>query len=204
MTAGRRSFRKVLPFLILADVIIVAGVGWWVYAEMFSLPRRFAAVEDGILYRSGQGSKREIRNAIDQHGIKTIICLRRAREGENANWLAAEKDAADKAGVELKLWTTKSGEPLHEGFWLKFLKLTQDPSRRPVWIHCAQGRHRAGFVAALYRMVINEWPLDRALREMESFGFDLNTHANLIKALKKLKPDKIRAELKVETTQPTK
>jgi len=196
--------RKFIILFVVADAVVIAAVGLGLYRYRFSLPRKFAAVEEGVLFRSGQGTGYQVTNAINKHGIKTIICLRRTKPSQSPPWLQHEKQAAREAGVTFLHWPMQSNEPLDEKYMLEFLKMTQDPVRTPILIHCARGEHRAGFFSAYYRMVINNWSKERALREMESLGFDLNTHTGLVAALKRLDVDRIKAKLKPPSTQPIK
>jgi protein tyrosine/serine phosphatase len=49
------------------------------------------------------------------------------------------------------------------------LKTLQNPDNWPVFVHCAQGRDRTGYSVAVYRMVVENWPVDDALHEMFDF-----------------------------------
>lgn len=54
----------------------------------------------------------------------------------------------------------------------QFLKLVDDPSNQPVFIHCHGGRHRAGAMTAIYRMTHDGWSADQAYAEMKQYEFD--------------------------------
>src|SRR5262245_46594446 len=51
-----------------------------------------------------------------------------------------------------------------------FLAVVTDPSRRPVLVHCREGRDRTGALVAAYRIAIEGWPRERAIAEMNGFG----------------------------------
>ena len=53
----------------------------------------------------------------------------------------------------------------------RFLALATDPARRPLYFHCWRGKDRTGAMCAAYRMAVEGWPLEAALREMEAYGF---------------------------------
>ena len=53
----------------------------------------------------------------------------------------------------------------------RFFAVVLDPGRRPVFVHCAQGKDRTGTMCALYRIEIQGWTNERALAEMRGFGF---------------------------------
>ena len=48
----------------------------------------------------------------------------------------------------------------------RFLRLVRDPANGPVLVHCKRGRGRTGIMAAVYRMEVNGWPIERAIQEM--------------------------------------
>lgn len=171
---------------ILAIIALVPAALWF----HFSLPRNFSVVEQGILYRCGEGRTFQIENTMRKHHIKTILCLRKVRN------LESEKQLAGRQDVNFIYQPIDTGKPIPEKYYLDFLKMTQDPNQTPLLVHCAMGRHRTGFFCALYRMVIDNWPLDKALKEMESFGFDLNSHTVLVTTLKKINPEDLRKKLR--------
>jgi protein tyrosine/serine phosphatase len=197
----KRNIKKTALALVIFHLVMFTGLGWWRWHS--SLPRKFAAVVPGVLYRSGQGSAMQFRNAIDREQIKTIVCLRQIEPQSAQEWLDAERAVADERHVTFVHWPTPSGEPVSEESILQFLKMTQDSSRTPLLVHCGLGRHRTGFLAAVYRRVIDDWPLEKALKEMESFEFDLTTHGKLVAAIRELDVGRLRANLKGAQTQPT-
>ena len=192
MKANRRK-RTIfaLTLAVLAVGLTVPG-GWY----FGSLPRLFAEVKPGVLYRSGQGRPFQFRNAIRQNGIKTVICLREVKPGTDTTWLDEETRAVRENGVEFIHWPLSSNAPPDRRYWVDFLKMTQDPKRTPLLVHCAQGKHRTGFFVGLYRRVVEGWPLGKTLEEMDSFGFGLDTHPELLNTLKKIDPEQLRRKMK--------
>jgi lipid-A-disaccharide synthase-like uncharacterized protein/protein tyrosine phosphatase (PTP) superfamily phosphohydrolase (DUF442 family) len=181
--------------LVLAFTTLVILGGWY----FFSPPRQFAVVDAGILYRSGQGRPNQVQNLIRRYGIKTIICLREAKDDAQASRLAAEARVAKQNGVEMILRATNSHLAVPEQAQVDFLRLVQNPAGQPVLLHCAQGKHRTGFFVALYRMVVNEWSFGKAIKEMDSFGYDLATHQELLDSLRKVDPDYLRRRYHFKT-----
>ena len=53
----------------------------------------------------------------------------------------------------------------------RFLSIVDDPERYSVFLHCCRGRHRAGVVVALYRVLCQGWSADEALDEMQAYHF---------------------------------
>ncbi len=169
-----------------AAVLVILG-GWYSY----SLPRNFGVVEPGVLYRCGEGHAFQVYNAARKYQIKTIFCLREVRD------LDQERRMAEANRIKFIFQPIDTHKPVPEAYWMDFLKMAQDPGQTPLLVHCAMGCHRTGFFCAVYRMVIDGWPRDKALKEMESYGFDLNSHAELMKSLRQIDPVKIREKLKL-------
>lgn len=46
-------------------------------------------------------------------------------------------------------------------------------AKEPVYVHCSAGKHRAGTIAALYRIRVQGWSPERAWAEQKSYGFGL-------------------------------
>jgi tyrosine-protein phosphatase SIW14 len=53
-----------------------------------------------------------------------------------------------------------------------FLKVVDDPTNRPVLVHCLAGRDRTGIMCAIYRMEFDQWDNRKAADEMQRFEFD--------------------------------
>jgi len=55
---------------------------------------------------------------------------------------------------------------------LAFLRIVTDPANQPVFVHCREGEDRTGMMVAVYRMVVQDWPKDKAMAEMKRMGFN--------------------------------
>jgi len=113
------------------------------------------------LWRGAQPSNEGFRN-LEAAGAKTIISLRDRHD-----------DLPQLAGTKLKYlrvpahaWDPKDAQII------QVLRILQDPKNWPVFVHCAEGRDRTGYVVATYRMVIENWPADDAILEMFDFRFN--------------------------------
>ena len=53
----------------------------------------------------------------------------------------------------------------------QFLRLLRDNPGRRVFVHCQRGAERTGVMVACYLISREQWPPERALAEMEAFGF---------------------------------
>jgi tyrosine-protein phosphatase SIW14 len=98
-------------------------------------------------------------------GVKTVIDLRKDSEpGE-----AAEVRAAGMQYFNIPL---KANRPATEEQTAYFLKLVNDSSNWPVYVHCKGGRHRTGALTAIYRITHDGWTADQAYKEMKEYDFE--------------------------------
>jgi len=122
-------------------------------------------------------------------------------EDANPRWFQEEQAVARELGVEFVHCPLTSDTLGDDAMWNRLLGLTLDPARRPVLVHCARGELRTGFFCALYRMVVDGWPREKALSEMAHFGYDLNGHPTAVEALKHFDVKRARTKLRV-TSRP--
>jgi protein tyrosine/serine phosphatase len=123
----------------------------------------FAKIDDG-LYRGAQPDSAGFR-ALRELGVKTIVNLREAHSD------AAMAPPAGLDLVEIPLHAFADSDPPTDADLARFLDVALDPSKRPVFVHCARGKDRTGTMCAVYRMEVDGWTPDQAFTEMQSFGF---------------------------------
>lgn len=116
------------------------------------------------LYRGAQPEPAGFAE-LKKRGIKTVINLR-----------ALHSDAAAIAGTGLACEeiSFKTWHPEEEDM-IEFLKIVTDKARQPVFVHCQHGADRTGTTVALYRMAVQGWHVDEAIREMKEGGFGFHS-----------------------------
>lgn len=145
------------------------------------------------LYRSGQPTAEGFK-ALENFGIKTVINLRSE---------ASDKELLAGTGLKCVEIPSKATE-VKEGDLFTFLKLVTSPEGAPYLIHCHHGADRTGLFVAVYRVVVQGWPKEEAIREMQKGGFGFhNTYTNIVKYLMTFNPDKFRKALQPDTTGQT-
>jgi protein tyrosine phosphatase (PTP) superfamily phosphohydrolase (DUF442 family) len=125
--------------------------------------RNFAEVAPGV-YRGAQPDESGFR-ALKELGVRTIVNLRSKHDDA--------KDASP-LGIDvlrLPMKATTDIDPPDEAEVREFLGIVGDPARRPVFIHCAEGKDRTGTMCAVWRMEHDGWTPARALEEMRAFGW---------------------------------
>ena len=124
----------------------------------------FHEVEEGM-FRGGQPDEKDIE-ALRTFGIRTVVSL---RNEEKVNRL--EKELVERNGmVFISIPLTWKRSP-HREEAEYFLKVVSEPDRRPLFIHCREGRDRTGTMIALYRIARQGYPAEEAYQEAKRYGF---------------------------------
>lgn len=140
--------------------------------------RNFHTVEPGVLYRSGQLTPTGLEYVLRRHRIKTVVTLRTVRDPDRPypdEWEAGVCAAHGARHVRIvpQPWClNEKGERPAEDVIRRFLAVMDDPANHPVLIHCFAGVHRTGALCAVYRIEYQGWTADRAVAEMEGYGFE--------------------------------
>lgn len=113
-----------------------------------------------ILYRSAQPSKEGMKN-LKAMGVETIVNLRSFHSDRDE---IGETDLAYEH-IYMKAWHPEEKEVV------RFLQIVTDPKRQPVLVHCQHGADRTGTMSAMYRILIEGWSVDDAIKEMKEGGF---------------------------------
>ncbi len=155
--------------VILIIVLVTVGVGWRYWHKELRykvIPREFAAVEQGQVYRSGLIHPRILRKVLEKNDIQMIVSLRGRYKHEEA--------VARELGIELKQYRLDgdgSGDITYYANTLEHIVRAKEAGR-PILVHCAAGTMRTGAAIAFYRMlVLGERDNGRILREMKKHGW---------------------------------
>ena len=113
------------------------------------------------LWRGRQPTAEGFRS-LEAAGVKTVINVR--HDHDDSNLLT---------GTKLKyIWIpTRPWNPKVDDL-VPFFKVIQDQKNWPVFVHCWKGDDRAGFYVAAYRIVVDGWSRDDAIRELFRFGYN--------------------------------
>ncbi|HUU97254.1 MAG TPA: tyrosine-protein phosphatase [Phycisphaerae bacterium] len=167
-----------IPLLVALAVAIASAAVWWQLAQR--LPKRFATVVEGRLYRSGQISPAQLERLVRGYGIRTVVSLldREARVS------VAERRTAERLGIAWHCVPLPGDGASTPAERAQVKTLLFDPDAGSTLVHCAAGVNRTGLAVGMYRLHVQGWPLEQVLEEMRAFGFeDRAHHANLRDAL---------------------
>jgi protein tyrosine phosphatase (PTP) superfamily phosphohydrolase (DUF442 family) len=188
--------------LIVASIFLLTGLGWltpstsnrpetWAQpVKLEGVPRLYRVTDE--LYRSEQPSARGMQN-LKQLGIKTIVNLRSFH---------SDRGKIGGTGFEYEHIFMK---PWHgeEEDAVRFLQIVTDPQRTPVLVHCQRGSDRTGAMIAIYRIAVQGWSKEEAIREMTQGGFGFHqTWENLPEWIRKLNTDSLKSKAGIKSITP--
>jgi protein tyrosine/serine phosphatase len=135
-----------------------------------------------ILYRGAQPTAegfKELKNM----GVKTVVSLRAFH---------SDADLLGDTGLAYENISFKTWHPEDDDI-VKFLNIVTDKTKQPVFVHCQHGADRTGTMCAIYRIVVDGWTKDQAIKEMTEGGFGFHAvWENLIDFIKALNIDEIK------------
>ena len=136
------------------------------------------------LWRGAQPSADGFR-ALERLGVRTVVSLRSFSRDQ-----LPDDVELDLVEIPMHAWSQDDEDVV------RFLQVATDPARAPVFVHCLHGADRTGLACATYRVVIEGWSKEDALREMQSGNFGFHTiWGGIPEYLRELDVDRIRARI---------
>jgi tyrosine-protein phosphatase SIW14 len=127
------------------------------------------------LYRGAQPKTQGLAE-LKKLGITTIVDLR----GEDREKVLWERRQAESLGIRFVNIPVSGWAPPTNEQVLQFLSYLRDDPTQKIFVHCRYGDDRTGVFIATYRMAIEKWPAEQALKEMYFFGFNGFWHPSMI------------------------
>lgn len=122
--------------------------------------------------------------AADALGIRTVVNLRPTPD------IAPDPRHATLEHIPVWTWHVTDDEIFD------FLRIASDPAKQPVLVHCQHGADRTGLMVAAYRVVVQDWNKEDAIREMQHGGYGYHViWMNLPPVIRNLDVDKMRMRL---------
>jgi len=125
----------------------------------------FAIPVTNIISRSGQPTINEFCWLKD-HGWKSVVDLRISNDAKIQGFNELHFNYLVLPIVDNTAPSDQQAQ--------KFLKFVTNPINQPVHIHCHAGIGRTGVMIALYRYMVQGWPMDKAISESRLFGGGVN------------------------------
>lgn len=107
---------------------------------------------------------------LKKDGVKTVLNLRQPGEHRAAE----EQEAVQKAGLKYFNIPVNYQTPTDESVD-EFLRITDDPANRPMFIHCTAAV-RVGAFFMIRRVMRDGWTWDKALEEARTIGLQRAPH----------------------------
>lgn len=162
--------RLLMKMSVLVVGMVLAGCG--------TVGQRRAGIENydevsPTLYRGAQPTEEGFRT-LASYGVKTVINLRDSDDAREA----ALVRGAGMAYVHLPWDAARVTEAEAE----QFLAVLGE-AQGPVFVHCLAGRDRTGLAVAAYRVRVQGWTLEAALRDLNAHGHNWVLYPNVRAAI---------------------
>jgi protein tyrosine phosphatase (PTP) superfamily phosphohydrolase (DUF442 family) len=177
---GHRRARRTIALLIIGLALAsIAAVAAYQYATR--LPRRFAVVLPGALYRSGAVTPEQLARVHAAYGVGRVLSLLDPDAAEST----AERTAAERLGLTWVNVPLRGNGASTATDRERIRAVLVEPNQPPTLVHCAAGVNRTGLVVGMYRLHVQGWSLDEVMTELRSTDFeDGPRHENLRAALR--------------------
>ena len=145
-------------------------------------PANLHKVDDKV-WRSGQPARYQFRE-LRKQGVGEVLCLRR--------W---HSDIDEAPGMDLHHVRMNAGKIKDEQIVRALQAILA--ADQPILVHCFHGADRTGAVIAMYRMVVQGWPRQKAIDEFmdPKYGHHADYFPNIREYLEKVDIGKIRREV---------
>ncbi len=168
--------------LALADLRVRPAE--WAQPMLGSELENFYRLNDEV-YRSQQPDDEEMAE-LEATGFRAILNLREYHSDED-----------EASGTQLKLYRVPvNAGDIDDAFVVEALRAIAQ-AEKPILIHCWHGSDRTGVVAAMYRMVFEQWPRQAAIDEFINggFGYHASFYPNIERYLESVDIEAIRQQL---------
>jgi hypothetical protein len=164
MTGRRKWVRGALAI----GLLVFAAEQLWRHGHDYVLPREFAVVEEGKLYRGGWQKEWPMRRIVRDYRIRTVLALAHPPDHDLS---VREKTLCDELGIR---WVhipivdlRNEGNARDVSDLLdEAAAVLADPANQPIFFHCHHGLNRASMAQIAYRTKYCNWTLDHATDEV--------------------------------------
>ena len=138
------------------------------------------------LYRSARLDSVDVAQ-LQALGVKTVISLRSFH---------SDTDLLKDSGIRtvripINTWAIRDRHVVEA---MRSIRAAEQDG--PVLLHCLHGADRTGMMTAMYRMLYQGWPRDKAIDELKNGGYGYHAvWRNIEKYLKRVDVDAIRAQI---------
>jgi protein tyrosine/serine phosphatase len=153
---------------LLVSLLSLGGIAGGGCASSSSASRSAAGVanvhpvEPGVLVRGAQPDAAGFRSLRQNYGIRTVVNF-------NDDTAVTEAALVETLGMRYVALPSSAFRPDAANV-LAFLRtMATAAADGPVYVHCQHGMDRTGYAVAAYRILMQNWDADRAMRELRSY-----------------------------------
>ena len=144
--ARMKSSRRWLWLVVALAAAVALAVAGPLRSYVFQ--SNLHAVIPGQVYRSAQPSESDIDRWVPELGLRSIVNLRGAKGKDDRKWLAEEREATTRNGIE-HVSLRMSSDDIPPAQTLRELVNILDTAPRPLLLHCRAGAERSGLASAV-------------------------------------------------------
>jgi protein tyrosine/serine phosphatase len=156
----------------LALVLFILFAAFVYRSSVFRITKNFSVVDEGRLFRSAQLNESEMAELVEKYQIKTVISLRGSPD--ETFFYKAEAQTLDKLNVKFEYLGMSDNHYPHQDEVNRLLKIFKKGAY-PMLIHCRVGADRTGMVAGLYKKLIMNQPVEKALEELSLSNYHIKS-----------------------------
>jgi hypothetical protein len=119
------------------------------------------------LYRGGQPSQEGLQT-LSKMGVDIVVNTSGRQHDD-------EGTEVNRLGMKYVVIRWHCPFPKDPTF-ARFLKVVHDNPGKKIFVHCRLGDDRTGMMIASYRMAVQGWSAEDAMKEMQAFGFSRSHH----------------------------
>jgi len=132
-----------------------------------------------FLLRGAQPSNQGLAE-LKKLGVTTVVNLRGWSHAAESERKQAESLGLLFLNIPVSGWSPPSNEQVAQ-----FLALLRNSPGQKIFVHCKYGEDRTGVMMAAYRIAENNWTVEQAIQEMDSFGFHYHWHPSMVSFVRK-------------------
>lgn len=137
------------------------------------------------LYRSEQPDSEGMKN-LEKMGIRTVINLRYFNHDDD------EVKGTNLRAERTRILTWR----IDDEHVIEVMRMLKKTENGPFLIHCQHGADRTGLMSAMYRILVQGWSKEEALKELTEGGFGYHSMwRNIPRYIESADVEKLRAEI---------
>lgn len=139
-----------------------------------------------ILYRSAKLDSADVAQ-LQTLGVKTVISLR----SFHSDTQVLDGSGIRAVRIPINTWAIRDKHVIET---MRSIRAAEQQG--PVLLHCLHGADRTGLMAAMYRMLYQGWPREKAIDELKNGGYGYHAvWKNIESYLKRVNVDQLRARI---------